>query len=341
MIRSTISPLPIIMQISLLFALFSLSSFALSDVSKTIYTGLTYTDNLELQLATDIGTNNQEALIRRGFVTGFSLLKQELDYTGGYTLQADTSFNKGFSNNSDITTFLLSASKLSALNENWLLRHNISINRYDNEALASNSYDGVTLQTTLGFLDKAGGGNDISFSLKQERHDQDEQDTYDITRSGIKFTHYFSHKKNAPAWNMDAGLKNNNATTNNRDYHSIGLGTTYKQWNLASFKGQLRLSWQQDRYDQSVRLSPRGMIIQTNRMPNGGTAMGINNSMMNMNSSEKKRNDNLYSLSLQLSKALTPAIALQLSTNLGIYDSTISNNSDDFYNLATTLTWNF
>lgn len=332
---------PIIFLPPFFLSLLAVSS-AVADVSKTLYTGLSYTDNLEVQLATDIRANNQGSLIRKGFVTGFSLLKQELDYTGGYALQADASFNKGSSSNSDISTFLLSASKLSAVNEDWLLRHQISINSYDNEALASNSYDGLTVQTTLGYLGEA-GGNDISFALKQERHDQDEQETYDITRSNIKLTHYFPHEKNAPSWHIEAGLTNNNASTDNRDYNSLQLGATYKQWDLASFKGQLGLRWQQDHYDQAVRLSPAIGVIPINRTPNGGMGTnGTNNGIMNNNNSrEQKRKDNLYALSLQLSKALTPTIALQFSASLGVYDSTVSNRSDDFYSLATTLAWGF
>jgi hypothetical protein len=315
-------------------------------VSKTLYTGLTYTNNLEVQADTDI-RGNQESLTREGVVTGLSLIQQSLDYTGGYTFLADASFNKGFDANTDITRLLLSASKLSALSSDWLLRHTLSINRYDNEAIPSTSYNGFLLNSTLGYLDTAGGGSDFSLSLKQEQHDQGDADAYDTLRSKVQFIHYFAHEKNAPYWNLDIALKNNNANDNRRDYDSLILGVNYTQWTLASFKGQIGFNWQQDRYDQRVLLSSIGTIVPINGMPTGsipmnGTPNNPNNRMSGtINTIEKKRKDNLYALSVQLGKALTPTISLQFAASLGVYDSTINTDSDDFYRLATNLIWRF
>lgn len=323
-------------QAVLFFHLFFLSLAVYGDISKTLYTGLTSTHNLEVQAGTDINTNNQDAQNRQGFITGISMIKQSLDYTGGYTLLADASFNQGLSGDTDntISTLLLSASKLSALTPDWLLRNSISLNQYDNEALASNSYNGLLLETTFGYLDKVGGGNDISFSLKREQHHQIDQEAYDTTRSSLQLMHYFPHEKSSSYWSLNTALKNNNASDNRRDYDSVMLGINYQQWSLASFKGQLSFNWQYDRYDQLIRLSPRGNVI-----PNDNR--GINRSGMDITTSEKERRDHLYTLSLQLGKPLTPSIILQFSANFGVYNSTINADSEEFYRLATQLNWAF
>lgn len=328
-------------QAVLFCSLFFLSWVVYSDVSKTLYTGLSFTHNLEVQAGTDINTDSQDSQNRQGFAVGVSFIKQSLDYTGGYTLQADAFFNQGLSGDEDnnISTLLLSASKLSALNPDWLLRNRISLNQYDNEALASNSYNGLLLETTLGYLDKAGGGNDISFALKREQHHQIDQEAYDTTRSSLRLIHYFSHEKNSPYWSLNTEFKNNNASDNLRDYDSVRLGVNYQQWSLASFKGQLGFNWQYDRYDQPIRVSPRGTVIPINRIPNDNR--GINRSGMGITTREKERRDHLYDLSLQLGKPLTSSITLQFSANVGVYDSTINADSEDFYRLATQLNWAF
>ncbi|HHL18545.1 MAG TPA: hypothetical protein ENJ33_02295 [Thiothrix sp.] len=309
-------------QATMFCSLFFLSIDVFSDTSKTLYTGLTYTNNLEVQADTDI-QGNQSSLTREGIVTGLSFIKQSLDYTGGYTFQADASFNKGFTSDTDISRFVLSASTLSALNPDWLWRNTISLNHYDNEALTSNSYKGLLLGTTFGYLNNVGGGSDISFSLKQEKHDQVDvnNEAYDTTRSNLTFIHYFPHKKDAPYWNFNTALKSNNASDKQRKYDSTMLGINYKQWTLASFDGQIGINWQQDRYDQ--------------------TAFALPNQMGGMNATGKKRKDTLYVVSLQLGKTLTPSIALQFSAGFGEYDSTSSADAERFYRFSTHLTWRF
>jgi len=310
-----------------------LLSPAFCDVSTTLYTGITHTSNLEVQAGNDILLGDEESLTRTGFETGLTLSKQSLDYTGGYVLEADAAFNKDLSANDDISRVSVSASKLSALAPDWLLRNRIGVNWYDNKALPSNSYQGLSLESTLGYLNDIGGGTDISLSLKREQHDQLSDDTYDMTRSHLGLTHYFSHEKEEAYWSLQATLKNNNASDNSRDYNSLRLGVNMNQISWASSKGQLGFNWQQDHYDQPVLLSPMGNIIPTNTIPNvemmqemGGTR-------------EKKRKDNLYSLSLQLGKPLTQSLALQFSVSLGRYDSNISDNTDDFYSIEAKLAW--
>lgn len=313
-------------------SLFFLSNVVLSEVAGTLYTGLTYSDNLEVQADTDI-RGDQKSLTRSGVVTGVSLVQQSLDYRGGYTFQANASFNKDFVNHNDISRFLLSASRLAALNDQWLLRSTLSLNYDDNEAIKSSSHSGLLLQTTLGYLDKAGGGNDISLSLKQEQHDKITTETYDTTRSRLRLVHYFPHKKNEPYWTIDLAFKDNNASDNSRDYRSLMLGVDYRQWSFASFKGKVGFSWQQDRYDQSVLRSQNRTPMPISR-PNGGIPETIN-------VKGRQRNDNLYALSFYAEKPITASIYLQLSASLGVYDSTINNDSEDFYRLATQLMWRF
>ena len=313
---------------SLLF----LFSPAYSDVSTTLYTGISHTLHLEVQTGNDIQPD-QESLTRTGFETGLLLSKQSLDYTGGYILGASTAFNKDLSGNDNISRMALSATKLSALTPDWLLRSSIRANRYDNEALPSNSYQGLSLESTLGYLDNNGGGTDIFLSLRREQHDQQSADSYDITRSNLGFTHYFAHEKEVAYWSLKATVKNNNANSNERDYDSLMLGVNINQWSFASFKGRVGFNWQQDGYDQSVLLSPTDNSPPVDIVPNRGMMPGMGQLK------EKKRKDDLYSLSLQLDKPLTSSLLLQLSANLGRYDSNITENADDFYSLAVKLAW--
>ena len=309
---------------------------AFGETTTTLFTGITSTNNLEVQ-ALDVNPNTNDNLNRTGFETGISLNKQSLDYTGGYIVGANASFNKGISGGDDITNISLSASKLSAITPDWLLRTNITANQHKNDALPDNSYKGLILDATFGYLDKGGGGTDISLTLNHEQHDQTSTTTssipYNTNRSSVALSHYLPHKKDKAYISFDASFKNNNATDDNRDYDSLGLGVHLNQLRLASFKGRIGLNWQQNDYNQSV-LSPS--VGTTTNTPS------TNNMSPNMptsgNTSQAQRKDNVYSASLQLGKSLSPKLGLQLSANVGRYDSTIS-DSEGFYSLALRLAW--
>jgi len=343
---------------SLLFLL----SPAFSDVSTTLYTGITHSNNLEVQAGNDILLDDEVSLSRTGLETGLTLAKQSLNYAGGYSLQADVAFNKDLSANDDISRLSLSASKLSALTPDWLLRSQIGLNAYDNQALPTNSYKGLLLDTTLGYLSDRGGGTDFSLSLKRERHDQLSSDTYDMTRSSLGVTHYFSHTKESSYWSLQAALTRNNASDSGRDYDSLGLGVRLNRITWGAFNGQLGVNWQHDSYDQPVSLSmvdnsstQSSLGNMSTGNPSSSNTSPDNNSMSNVspentldnlvevldmgNPIEKKRKDNLYGLSLQLGRPLTPSLGLQLSASLGRYDSSGSDTSEDYYHVIAKLIW--
>ena len=350
---------------SLLFLFITPSVSA--EVSSTLYAGATYTSNLEVQASNDINANNQNFSTREGFETGFSAVKQALDYRGGYSLQAAGSLNKELSGDDNIVRLSLSASKLSALTPNWLMRNSIGFNWYDNEALETNSYRGIQLGSTFGYLNDGGGGSDITLSLDYEKHDQLASDTYRTNRSRLGVAHYFTHKEDAPYWSITGAYQRNNANDVFRDYDSLSLGISYRQWSLASFQAQMGFNWQQDQYDQRIVLSSLGTVIpagmnnpvsspeslsnitntlQQTEMPNtfqdgnmgepSHAQTGLQN-RTHLNGASgfnsKIRKDNLYYFSLQLGKSLTPSVSLQLSASVGRFDSNLSEDSNDFYNI--------
>ncbi len=311
---------------------------AFGETTTTLFTGITSTNNLEVQ-ALDVNPNTNDNLNRTGFETGISLNKQSLDYTGGYIVGANASFNKGISGGDDITNISLSASKLSAITPDWLLRTNITANQHKNEALPDNSYKGLMLDATFGYLDKGGGGTDISLTLNHELHDQTSSTTsnvpYNTNRSSVALSHYLPHKKGKAYVSFDASFKSNNATDDNRDYDSLGLGVHINQLRLASFKGKVGLNWQQNDYNQSV-LSPSMGTTNTPASNNMPPTTPMTQTSGNTNQTQRK--DNVYSASLQLGKSLSPKLGLQLSANVGRYDST-SSDSEGFYSLALRLAW--
>ncbi len=326
-------PLQAALSSSLLFLLVP----AYADVSTVLYTGLTHTNNLEVQAGNDIRLNDQGSLSRNGLETGLLLNKQSLDYNGGYLLEANATFNKDLSaNNNNISRASLAASKLSALSPDWLARNTIAANWYENDALPSNNYKGLSLNSTLGYLNNNGGGTDLSLSLRQEQHDAVSTDRYDIFRSSIQLTHYLPHKKEAAYWGLRTRLRNNNANDNSRDYYSFMLGVTRHQFSLGSFTGQVGLSWQHDDYEQPTSLTMLNPLPASNMpsmppatsMPQGTGA-----------TTTEKRKDNLYYLSLQLGKPLTPSLSVQFSASLGRYDSSISDQADTFYSSSIKFAW--
>ena len=330
------SPLQVAVADHLLFLFILYASPVRAEVSTSLYTGITHTSNLEVQTGNDIQANDQDSLTRNGLETGLAWSKQSVDFTGGYVLDAKAIFNKDLSSNNDISSLLLSASKLSALSPNWLLRNSITANGYHNEALPSNSYKGISLNTTLGYLDDTGGGTDISLALVQEQHDQSSDDNYDMTRSSIGLTYYLPHPKNSAYWSVSSTLRNNNSDDNSRDYNSLLLGINRNAISLASFTGQFGAYWQYDNYDQPIRQS------NTTTTTTGNTP-GMNSPGMSLQTNTttriKERRDNLYYLSLQLGKPLTHSLSLQLSTSLGRYDSNINTKADNFYSAAINLVW--
>jgi len=119
--------------------LFLAGSSVSADVTTTLYTSLTHTNNLEVQDGNGVESGGQNNLNRSGFETGISILQQSLDYQGGYVVQANAALNRDLSGKDDITRVNVSASRLSALSPDWLLRNRFSARWYDNPAIPSNS----------------------------------------------------------------------------------------------------------------------------------------------------------------------------------------------------------
>ena len=287
--------------------LFPISSFA--ENSQYLSIGLTQTDNLEIQADADIGLNNG-TVKRSGVAIGLSFQKQSLDFSGGYVLTADFDYNKGLNDTGDISSIRASASKLTPLNSHWLMRSSMMLRHYKNEPLAVNSYDGIQLENTVGYLIDDNSGTDISLQLGRENHHQDETDRYKTTRTGLKMSHYFSHQKNDPYWVVNIGTTQNNANNDQRDFDTYSVGVESRQWALASLRGTAGILWQIDQYKKlaGARFS---------------------------------REDKTAVLQVNISQAIQKNVALFVSASTGRYQSSRLDTDENFYQLSSHIRWQF
>ena len=290
-----------------IFYSFFLSNTVGAEVNKQLSFGLTQTDNVEIQSNTTNTLNNSH-LKRSGASTYLSLQKQDIDFSGGYTLQAYVDYNKSLDNTGNISNTGLSAYKLNTINKNWLSRTGISVNHYDSKPIPVTSYTAVQLENTLGYLHEDNSGVDINIKLRHENHNEDESNQYKIQRSALTANYYFSHKRNAPYWALNAGFSNNNANDEQYDYKSYQLGLESRQWRLGSFYGNVGLQWQKNRYKNIATTS---------------------------------REDEYTIINLNISKKLKKNLVLQASASKGLYQSSSDSSSINFYQLLSRLQWQF
>lgn len=290
-------------------SIFLFPIFGIAETNKYLSIGLTHTDNLEIQPDSDVSLSNSDVK-RTGITTGLSLQKQFLDFSGGYILEADIDYNKGLNSTGDISSIRLSASKLKSINSNWLMRSSIMLRHYENEPLEVNSYDGLQLENTFGYLNDDNSGTDIALSLGRENHNQDISDRYKTQKTGLKISHYFPHKSNSPYWAINIGGTQNNADNDRRDFDSYTMGIESRQWRLGSLRGTAGIQWQTDRYKQLA-----------------GAA--------------SKRKDETALLQVNISKNIKKNLALHISATTGRYQSSRRDVNENFYQLISNLQWQF
>lgn len=290
-------------------SIFLLPISGIAETSQYISIGLTHTDNLEIQPDSDVNLSNGDVK-RTGITTGLSLQKQSLDFSGGYIFEADIDYNKGLNSTGDISSIRLSASKLKAINSNWLMRSSIMLRHYKNEPLEVNSYDGFQLENTFGYLNDNNSGTDIALSLSRENHNQDVSDRYKTQKSGLKISHYFPHKNNSPYWAINIGAIQNNADNDRRDFDSYAMGVESRQWKLGSLRGTAGIQWQTDRYKQRA-------------------------------GAPSKRKDETALLQVNISKNIKKNVTLHVSATTGRYQSSRRDVNENFYQLISNLQWQF
>lgn len=276
-----------------------------AKTSQVFLVGLTQTDNLEIPSGSDVSLDNNGSVKRIGLETGAALLKQELSSSGGYNLQASAIYNKSLDGTGDIKTVKLSGSKLTSLNDHWLMRSSAQLKYYDNEPVEINSYNGLQLENTFGYVSDNNSGVDISLKYAKEDHNKAGDNSYKMQRTGLSLRHFFPHELNTPYWAVDTRYTVNNADVENRDYDSIDVGLEYRQWSIAKFSGKVALKWQQSDYDQDAR------------------------------------KDNYAMAQLDLTKVIKKNMAFQVSALAGRYDSTALDSSIDFYKVVSRLKWRF
>jgi len=323
-----------LLYICLLGGLIFNASTVHAEVSASLYSGLIQSHNLQIQIDSSSQTDSTSANDRTSIETGVTLVKQSLDYSGGYILRSDAVIDKDISGNEDISSLALAASQLLALNNDWLMRNAITANWYDNEFVPVSSYQGQSIESTLGYLSETSGGTDITLSLKQESHRKLFEDSYKTNRSRLTLTQYSAHSSKTPYLSFQAALADNNADDNSRDYQSIELSANYLQWQVGTFKANLGAHWQQDRYDRPISIHTDQNLFPANSMG------GMGSPPTTSNITRLIRKDHLYSLSVQLNKPISQSLTINISGYWGRYDSNIA-NSVDFYLVATKLNWNF
>jgi len=327
----------VIHSISYTALMFSTAVF--SEVNQRVSIGITHTDNVEMQSNSGVDLDNVGSLTRSGVTTEFSLLKQNVDYTGGYIFGVRGLYNKGLNGAADISNLELSASKLSILNPDWLMRSKLSVQQYHNDDLQVNGFDGIRFENTFGYLKSDNSGTDITLEFVYESHGQDEDDSYEMQRSGVKLSHYLSHKMNAPYWALHADVYHNNASGFLRNYNSFNTAVEYRQWSLGSFVGTVSAQWQHDDYNQLVRVSSTGRFLTPRNANRNNGRIGTPRNGVTV--TNEKRLDDVYRLQVNLNKALKKDVNWQLSTSVGHYDSTIVDISESFYQVTSRLQWVF
>ena len=291
--------------LAILAGLFCYPFISLADVSPSISIGITQTDNLEVQQDSNVSLNNGGSVKRSGLDLGISILKDNIDYTGGYSIQASANYNKALDKTGDISHLKLSASKLTALNTHWLMRSNVQVQRYRNQPIALNSYDGINLENTIGYLGDKNGGVDISLQYANENHNQADIDSYKIRRSIASFAFYFPHTSNAPYVALNTRYGKHNSNNDQRDYNGLNFGVEYRQWSIGKYSGIASIQWQQDKY-------------------------AINS-----------RKDHYSLVQLSLARNLKKNLDLQITAGTGRYQSSLLDSPLNFYQIASYLNWGF
>jgi len=306
-----------------------------SEVEKTLSIGLTQTNNIQAQSNSGINLDQVATSSRNGLETKATFAKQMLDYTGGYTLVAQVVYNKGLNGVGDRRAMEMSAAKLKLLNADWLMRSQLSVQRFRDDDLRVNSVDAIRFENTFGYLKENNSGIDIKLKLQYEKHDQDAEDRYNTQGTGVQLNYYFPHESNHPYWALQSGFNHNNASASLRDFNSINTALEYRQWSVASLTGNLRFQWQYDVYDQALRVSSTGKFM-TSKNANI-SSMG----MQNCQCSEQQRSDRIYVAEVNLNKAIRKNMHWQFSASAGHYNSSIAAIKNDFYQVASRLQWRF
>ncbi|MBU0656973.1 MAG: hypothetical protein KJ914_17760 [Gammaproteobacteria bacterium] len=299
--------------------------------SGNLQTGVTYTNNLEVQSSTGIAPAEQTSLNRSGAETGISLQRQSLDYTGGYVWEGVASLNQGLAGRKDITRVRGAAYRLSALTTNWLVRSGVEAEHYQNGDLPTGSYRGVGAETTLGYVGETGAGTDIGLSVKREDHWQVADTPYKVDKQTLKLVHYFPHQPRQAYWSVEGAYQQAQADDDSRDAASTLLGIQYNQWAIGTLTGQVGLQWRQDDYGQiSPGENPSGSMT-----PPAGVG-------------QPSRQDKTYLISASLGKQIRKGLHLRLSSNAGQYTSTLGvagqmqeGTNARFHGVSATLDWAF
>lgn len=293
----------------LFISLYAISSMVTASISTQLSIGFTQTDNLEIQSNTGARNNNTN-LIRSGISTDLSIQKQDIDFSGGYTLQARANYNRGLDNTGDISSLELSANKLSTLGNQWLTRTGVTLSHYDSQPIPINSYTAIQLQNTLGYLRDDNSGVDINTQLRQEIHAKDPSNTYKTLQKGISTSYYFKHESDAPYWALSTGIEINDADDSQYDYDSYKLGIESRQWKIGSFYGSAGIQWQKNFY--------------------GG-----------QDTTGTKRNDKYALVNFNLNKNIKKNLFFQSSISKGNYKSSTSTSDTPFYQLVSLFQWQF
>ncbi len=328
--------------------------FVMADTAASIGLGYSYTDNLEVQ--TPSAGEGSGDLSRQGTELLLSLARQSLNVDGGWGVNATASYNRGIAGGSDtgndIANASASAMRLLALSPTWLLRAAATARYHDNEPLPLNSYSGVSVSTTLGYLGKRASGVDIGLRVKRENHREVVSDRYDTTRSRLSLTQYFPHARNAPGVSVTAALTRNDATVVSRDYTAYSLGATIRQWKIGQTQLQAGVESKWDFYEKSntgipgagpgMRNAPgdgpnRGDGGMQGTAPDGASlvmpATGIN--------AAKRREDLTLFSFIALSHRLRNRLWLKGDFSAGIYSSNLNDGRERFFAVSVRLVHDF
>ncbi len=307
-----------------LYSVLCYSSVSWAEVSTQFSIGLSQTNNLELQENIDDVDENNSSLKRQAIISNFSLSKQSLDYTGGYNLSAQFSYNKGLDNTGDIQQITLRASQLKAFSRYWLMRSSVLLQYYESEPLAVSSYTAVQLENTLGYLQDNNAGLDINIRLRQEKHRKHISDRYKIQRTELKFHYYFQHYNGMPYWAVYTGFIHNNADDKQRNFQGLNAGLEYRQWSLGSFNGTVGLQWQSNQYPSFKRKNEPKKVAEA------------------PNPLQQNKSDAQYNMAhIRLIKPLKKSMDLELSANIGRYQTSRLSSNENFYQISSHINWRF
>jgi hypothetical protein len=308
-----------------LYTFLCYSSISWAEVSKQFSIGLSQTNNLELQENENNVQESHSSLKRQAIITNLFLSKKSLDYTGGYRLSAQFSYNKGLDHTGDIQQITLSASQLNAFSRYWLMRSSISLQYYESEPLPVSSYTAIQLENTLGYLQDNNAGMDINIKLRQEKHNKHISDHYKLQRTELKFHYYFPHHDKMPYWTIYTGLIHNNTDSKQRDFQGLSTGLEYRQWLLGSFNGTVGLQRQSNQYLSFKRDKNEAEKATETFKP-----------------LKQNRPDTQYNMAyIRLIKPLKKSIDLELSANIGRYQTPTLPSNENFYQLSSYINWNF